>query len=280
MTNELIINPIGGLANRMRSIASGISLAEKMNIDHKIVWPLTDELKCGFDLLFHNARIIKCLDQVSSFRDLCIYDIPRKKNLYMANLLQWKKWDRKLTDDMLPEFIDNPSALEEIIENGNGRIIIRSGLSYYPFSDDLYRSLFTPHDIILKDARNRLGEKKENFVGLHIRRTDNATSIIYSPLHLFTEAMDKEIDEDNKVMFYLATDDDRIKRQLKNAYGDRVIFSNLTADRKTPSGIKEALTELLTLSMCRKIYGSYWRSFSEASAIIGRNPFHKLRLTK
>lgn len=278
MADKLLINPIGGLANRMRSIASGVSLAEKMNLDYRIVWPVNKDLNCEYEVLFSSLPGMCEVESLSPFEELWMYDTPRKKNLYLAGLLQTGRWGAKITDKaIVARYLEDPSLLEETVRSVHGTVMIRSGLIYFPFGDDLYRSLFVPRKDFVVDAERRLGEKKK-FIGLHIRRTDNAIAIKYSPLELFTEAMEKEITADRDVKFYLATDDDGVKEQLTAIYGDRVIFSDLTAERNTQSGIKEALTEMLTLSMCRKIYGSYWSSFSEAAAMLGEKPFIQLKM--
>ena len=278
MADKLVINPIGGLANRMRSIASGISLAEKMKLDYRIVWPVNSDLNCEYDVLFRVKAGMGDVESISAANELWMYDSPRKKNFYLSDLLQTGRWGAKITDKAIAaHYLGDPSLLEEAVRSVRGTVMIRSGLIYFPFSDDLYRSLFVPHKDFVENAQRRLMGRSENFIGLHIRRTDNAVAIRYSPLELFTEAMEKEMKADRDVKFYLATDDDGIKKQLTDRYGDRVIFSDLTAQRNTQSGIKEALTEMLTLSMCRKIYGSYWSSFSEAAAMLGRKPFIQLK---
>lgn len=51
--DRLLISPVGGLANRMRAIASGISLAQNLGVsDVEVAWPVNSDLFCRFEELF------------------------------------------------------------------------------------------------------------------------------------------------------------------------------------------------------------------------------------
>jgi len=268
--SRLIINPIGGLGNRMRAISSGVSLCQDLQIDYEIVWPLNNELNCPFDYLFEQSEKIPQVSNVTNIIDLYLYDFPRKKNFFLSPLFQKGKYSVKLSDEKtLLDYIDNPLSLKNFLRGIQGNILVRSGLSFYKFKEDLYLQLFHPREYIVTNAISRIGNVRGNCIGLHIRRSDNLMSIKHSPLDLFINAMDKEIDVDQDVSFYLATDSEQVRNNLLNRYGKRIIYSTGPVSRKTQAGIQEALTEMVVLSMCSKIYGSYWSSFSEAAALLG-----------
>jgi hypothetical protein len=48
----IILEPLGGLANRMRVIASGLAVVRESNHKLEVIWNLNKELNCNFDLLF------------------------------------------------------------------------------------------------------------------------------------------------------------------------------------------------------------------------------------
>lgn len=111
-------------------------------------------------------------------------------------------------------------------------------------------------------------------VGVHIRRTDHAEAIAHSPLSLFEERMRDEMRQDENVLFFVATDDANVKKEMRTALPDaRIIFSETSVlDRNAPEGIEDALVEMLALSKCRKILGSYNSTFGQLAAYLGRTP--------
>ena len=81
----------------------------------------------------------------------------------------------------------------------------------------------------------------------------------------------KEIETMKAVRFFLSTDDPKEEALLKERFGNRIIINPKTSiDRNNPIAIQEALLDLYSLSRCRKIYGSYYSSFSDVAAIWGR----------
>lgn len=261
---DIIINPIGGLANRMRAIASGISLSQdfKLNI-REFIWPVNSDLYCPFNELFEPINGIS-VKNISNAKQLFLYDQPRKKNFYLSGILQHNRYS-----GIIDDFHEPVKDVITAYSHSNKPLLIQSGFVFYDFPNELYKSLFVPKEQILDIARKRL-KNYNNVIGLHIRRTDNAISIDRSPLNLFEDAIKSELNNDPDVKFYVATDDDSTKKYLTDKFGRNIILcSDKTAVRNTKEGIKEALVELLTLSRCKKIYGSYWSSFSEAAAILG-----------
>ncbi|MDE6127513.1 MAG: hypothetical protein K2G30_11235 [Muribaculaceae bacterium] len=269
--DKLIINPVGGLANRMRAVAAGVALSRKLGVGFPDVeWPVNADLFCGADSLFDSPELNSHTRNTSASRDLWLYDLPRKKNMYLAGVAQLGRYGLKLTDwDRLPSFEGAPAALEEAARSAGRRVLIRSGVAFYPFSRELYRSLFVPRKELSAAAAERISVGGRRVVGLHIRRTDNEISIRRSPTRLFTEAVEREISADPGVMFYLASDDAEVKAGFRSRFGSRIIVSDITTARNTAEGIREALTEIAALSGCARVYGSYWSSFSEAAAMLG-----------
>ncbi|MCM1309922.1 MAG: hypothetical protein NC301_02715 [Bacteroides sp.] len=272
---DVVINPVGGLANRMRAIASGIALCNSMHLNLKeIDWPINSDLYCPFDELFEPIPNIP-INNISNKRQLLLFDEPRKKNLFLSKLIQINRYSSKI--------IDNSPDIEGYFLNrkeAKRPILIQSGLVFYDFSTDLYRSLFKPREELL-DLVKKTVKDFSNMIGLHIRRTDNTLSIEKSPLILFERTIENELLKDSSTKFYLATDCDYTKWQLVNKYGQNIInCSSKSAIRTTKNGIKEALIELIILSQCRKIYGSYWSSFSEAAAILGNTTLETISKVK
>ena len=112
-----------------------------------------------------------------------------------------------------------------------------------------------------------------NTIGVHIRRTDNKASISGSPTTAFIDAMKKELETDNKVHFFVATDDTSVRTLLQNTFPGRIITQEFhKCHRDTLSGMKQAVVDLFCLARTTKIIGSYWSSFTDTAAEIGNTP--------
>lgn len=173
---------------------------------------------------------------------------------------------------------ESKTKLAEAVRSHDGDLYFVSGYDFYCFDPEEYRRVLKPSaDIIgrLDRLKADVGDCK---VGLHIRRTDNTTSIEMSPLELFKEKIEREIAADDTVRFYLATDDEQVKAELMQSYPGRIFCLPRKASRDTLEGMKDAMVELLMLAGMRQVYGSHYSSYSEAAAIIGCNDFETCRI--
>ena len=81
-------------------------------------------------------------------------------------------------------------------------------------------------------------DQSNNVVGVHIRRTDSKKSIQYSPTSKFIDLMRSEIDENNEVKFFIATDSPEEEQQLKEAFPDRIMTHyKVSLNRNDPRAI-------------------------------------------
>ena len=110
-----------------------------------------------------------------------------------------------------------------------------------------------------------------------LRRTDNTVSMAHSTPEGFRRAMDREIQRDFKVRFFLATDDDELKRTLLQEYPDRIITQRNEVRRDTLDGMRHAVVDLWCLAATRRLIGSYWSSFTDTAAELGRIPVEIVR---
>ena len=276
MVEKIVINPIGGLANRMRCIASGLTLAKSLNISSEIIWPVDNDLYASFEDLFQPNAIPTSIRNISSITDICFFDSPRKKNLYLSNIFHslipaYKNtYTHRISDSNLflqPTY--NESTLIDIARSLNGKLLIRSGVEYFPYSDVFYRTIFMPQIDITKAAM----QIKQRFIdptyGIHIRRTDNKESISKSPVSLFISQIKSILSQSPGAKFYIASDDQDVKLQLYNTFPNNTILNNTRVTRQTKQGMKDALMELILLSSTKRIFGSYYSSYSEAAAKLG-----------
>lgn len=110
-------------------------------------------------------------------------------------------------------------------------------------------------------------------IGVHVRRTDHAEAIQNSPLELFIEKMKACLEENPHAKFYVASDDNSVLSELEKTFPAKITtLTNRYLARDYEQGIIDAYVEMLCLSRCDKILGSYNSTFSSIAAMIGDIP--------
>src|SRR5690606_6400481 len=108
------------------------------------------------------------------------------------------------------------------------------------------------------EIAGRVPDIPSDCMGIHIRRGDHWHSFRYSPLVLFVREMEKAVDLHAAATFYLSTDCSGTEKTLCRRFGKRVyVQSGINRSRREVRGIQDALVDLLALSRCRLILGSY-----------------------
>lgn len=254
-SHMLIIQPIGGLCNRMRAINSAYLLAGERGDKLTVLWFVNHELGCPFEELFLPSG------------EMTVINIYSKWNL------------RKIFFQLTSHFVNNETIRQH---KGDGlldeafrkalphRVYIATEEHFYPCHD---YHLFCPTGEIaarIDAMKQKLGP---NAVGVHIRRTDNRPAMAKSSTTAFIMAMEREIAANPDTRFYLATDDLSEEEALRNRFPDRII-SNETRDlsRDSISGIKDAMLDLFSLASTTKIIGSYFSSFTDIAADMNSIP--------
>jgi hypothetical protein len=263
----IIIEPFGGMANRMRFIASGVWLKEKLADELVVIWNEDADLTCPYHLLFEqqdsfvvrNKRrsdiFIHSLNQPAGLNNFQIY--IRNKTLSYNHCLSFKD-----VSQLLSHAAFEGHEIPEVSRD----VYIRSGLEF----GDTFHTLkkFQP----ISELKRKINDIVKCFdaytIGVHIRRTDHHWSIDNSPVEKFIEKMWEEIAANSRVSFFLCTDDALVENQLKKEFNNRVFCYEKELSRRTVNGMQDALVEMYCLSNTSKILGSYWSSFSETSAQI------------
>lgn len=254
---------MGGLGNRLRAILAAEELAKKCGLELDVVWIANAELHCAYGKLFKTdcrAFRIKEKGKCAWIK----YGLPMKKNLYLPLVYQDLRYGVKLYQSRnIEAYLDDSEKLEKLVESGTGDVLICSESRFYPCDDNLFGRIFCPTEAV----RNLVNEKIDRFgrytVGVHIRRTDNRVSIEESPIEEFEKRMDVEIEMHSDATFYVATDSEEVKEELRTRYGARIITSPNRATRTSEGGVIEALAEIFALARSQRFYGSYYSSFSD-----------------
>lgn len=272
---KMVFVPAGGLANRMRAMAASYTLAKKVGVEMKAVWFRDWALNAPFHALFEPIHQEGLSVRDASFFDYVTLDRPRRKNLFVPRLYQ-----RMMFRDALYEARITPLRMQHFDFEAwfrLGGIYLASYTDFYPYDYDLLRKLFVP----LPDVRRQIDAFAEGFsshtIGVHIRRTDNKASILQSPTELFVDAIDKEVEQNDDTVIFLATDSEAIKDEMRSRYGRRLLTAGDEADRNSIMGIKGGVVDMYTLARTNRIYGSFQSSFSELASQIGGIEVHVLR---
>lgn len=281
---KIIINPIGGLANRMRALVSGIALAQKMRADFRVIWLRNWELNAKFEDLFEMPEVLKGKISYPSkpVYGLC-YSVPRKKNLYITSLT-WKRFEEAISDNtprgqQLLRNADLDNRIEALVSgmSDSGTLFLQGGIDLYnSYSPDYYRQFFRLNQEIQQRVDETCRSLGPNRVGLHIRRTDNEMSVTHSPDILFEEKIREELGQNPDTRFYLASDDQAVKTKFAELFPKSVHVLPETSERGTREGMQNAAYELFVLTNTSKIYGSYYSSFSGTAALLGDIPLQEL----
>ncbi len=110
----LILIPFGGLANRMRVIRSGISLAQKYNLKLKIYWIKRDELNCGFEDLFQSIDGVTVNVLNNNFFLKVIIKLVSHLTVSTKLLNNWIISDKYVHEELEKDYFDCDS---EVINN-------------------------------------------------------------------------------------------------------------------------------------------------------------------
>lgn len=236
----------------MRAIVGALSFARKMGNKVKVLWAMDSTLNAHFSELFEPlpCEVIECeLDSLKYKMFFHWYkDMKRSMILddaWISDIARGKEYN----------------IWKDKVEGRN--LFLQTNLDI--LLDGAY-SIFKAKEPVVRELNNVVCDK--NTIGLHIRRTDNAKAIKYSPTHLFFEKVEEELKANPQTKFYLATDDPQEESAFVERFGSKIlIYNKHSLDRNNPLAIKDALIDLYNLSHCQKIYGSYWSSFSDTAAL-------------
>lgn len=258
--------PSGGLANRMRAIASAYTLTQAVGSRLQNVWFQDWALNAPFSSIFVPQP--QLLLREATLSDHLLYDRARRKNLWLPALPQRLLFCHRLHEDDIWTLMTQQFDFAEWARGHH--CYMSNYMDFYPYDSRLLHELFVPVSEIT-DAVNHNRELlgSGNVIGIHIRRTDHVISIAKSPTSLFIDKIKEEIDAHSDTKVFLATDSNDVKQELKEVFGDRIVTPSAEARRDGIEGIRGGLVDMYTLAATRHIYGSQGSTFSKMAARLG-----------
>lgn len=265
----IIVEPCAGLGNRFLGMASAYHWAKQTGDELTVLWKTERVLGARNEAVFSLPEEIKIIHAkdfgykdkpFSHLRYQLLEKSLRKKADYFS--------DVDTTNDL---FLEKGNAYyEEVIKN-NKLKFIRAFSQFHDFEGiDRPLEFIKPTKYVSDKAESVIGNiDSAGNIGVHIRRTDNQICINNSPLEVFVDAMEKEIDKDDRVTFYIASDDMDTILELKKRFGDRIYYmSEKNFERDSDRGIADAFAELICLSHSKKIIGSFYSTYSRIAAML------------
>lgn len=257
----IYLKPMYGLCNRLRAIASAVQLAKARGDGLCVLWAkgpgMLDRATPLFDM--QSQFGFEFVDVVDNKYDT----VMSKFNADTPNWYGIQSF-RSGKDVMVKRMLDAPAGANIFIETCDA---FMSGLDYswiHPSAEVSQR---------MNETRRCL---EGEYIGVHIRRTDNRISRIYSPLYLFDAVIDRELQGRENARIFLATDDDETKEYLVARHGSFVVTRRGLAPRHAEDGILDGFVDLLLLSEAAKLFGSRGSSFSKVAAQIGNKPYFQV----
>ena len=124
----------------------------------------------------------------------------------------------------------------------------------------------------------RIVELKKRFapntIGVHIRGTDISGIV---PIERIIMRMHTEVRLDPGVKFFIASDGDKAGKAIIDTFGDRLIMNTKNAKRRSAKGQEDALVDLFGLASTSRIIGTSYSTFSILAAMIGNKPLLRIR---
>ena len=273
----IIARPLAGLANKLRVIESAVSLAFDLNCPTEIIWITDWQMVARYDELFEPSDLFTVT--------------TRNKFKYCRSSFSMTGFKRPLTrainhslgidlvfneTDIMRQVRPGHWDIRSLVR-GKSRVYIDTCHNFYPYHYNF--SWVKPLPVIADNIgkfRERINGR--NCIGLHIRRTDNASSIECSPDELFEDAVRTELANDPQAVFFLATDNQATQSRFVDLFGSERIFVHPKRfGRDSVPAIQDAVVDWILLGACSKLYCSFYSSFSETAIAVSKAPAITLR---
>lgn len=282
--NRIVVQPDAGLGNRLYCLYSALYYSQVVGRSFDLIWLRENCCNVPYDELFERG------EYEDKFKVYTTYHLGYKNAFALKTVLSniWMRVIKKRYSYYTSE--DTRSIYNEKGEDGfldlfsqDKKVCVKANGKFFNLEHFAQvRSIIRPNKEIASMVNEimlpYLSDDNAKVIGVHIRRTDNKHSIENSPIEAFLQVMDNEVKNNANVVFFLATDDDEVEKELSQKYNVIIhkTFGN-SKSRNSSSGIKDAYVDMLCLSKCSKIYGSYGSSFSEMAALIGDVPLEIVR---
>lgn len=119
--------------------------------------------------------------------------------------------------------------------------------------------------VIFDEVKNKIDILENNYIGLHIRRTDHIADAKTNNLYTTDEDFFNYIDNNSTKNLYIATDNKNTFNIFKIKYKNiiKIDYTNELYNSLRHTSIKDAIIDLYMCVYSNKFKGSGWSSFTE-----------------
>ncbi|NJK93348.1 MAG: hypothetical protein HC904_16975 [Blastochloris sp.] len=257
----LEILPVGGLGNRLLSLASCRLLARLQQWRLCMLWTPAEYCPCVLEDLWAPGSGPMEIETLEAYPPGSVCMLPF---LYSQSL------------PLLLELMEKHPLVsvrgQQLFHPAPG-----SSLSFREdFKQEFLSWVVSPY------LASQIPSLPAHTVGIHIRRQDHIRSIQYSPLILFLRVMKKELAHNPDTYFFISTDDPTIWPLLTRHIPEQRLLRHPKGwlGRDSLAGMQAGFLDLITLSRCCRIYGAKYSSFCKFAAQYGDKPLHRIHSTR
>lgn len=220
----IIVEPCAGLGNRFLGMASAYHWAKQTGDELTVLWKTERVMGAVNEAVFSLPEDIKIIHA----KDFGYKDKPFSTLKYQLLEKKFRKKADYFSDvgTTYDLFVEKGNAYYEEVMKNNDLKFIRAFSQFHDFNGIERPLEFIKPVKYVSDKADAVIENIDSAsnIGVHIRRTDNQVCINNSPIEVFIDAMEKEIENDSRATFYIASDDLETILELKKRFGERVYY--------------------------------------------------------
>ena len=270
-----IIEPIFGLSNRLRALASAYSICKELNKKLIINWIPDFHCDCKIE------------DLITNIDDLCLAVINIDPNkLVNLKIPYYNVHDKNCKFENIPKkiYIKSHGVLNNIHSNKHFNSFLHS-LMFNTEINTLINSISNINEYIGMHIRMEGGEKYQSIEAEreeHLSRNGKENMFKYRELsHIdnFINQINNILHKNPQQKFYIATDMKINYEELIRIYGNDTIncLHRHLFDRSLEQKYY-AVADIILLSKCKQFYGSTYSSFSEMVTYFQKTDIKKLNI--
>lgn len=276
---RLTLVPVGGLTDRLKVIASAISMALEAEREMEIIWFSNERLYCPSYRLFTLAPVIKEAGisiREATAKDWFFNDRPHTGNGYLSYPFVFFRYDRCISPKEIETVSRTASGRLKEYFRGGERILLTSTTSFGDHSQ-MFKDLEATVEV--KNAfRSNLSGWTDNVIGVHLDGNQQQERQNHSPIELFIKRMQAMIEDDPSVSFFIASDMVEERERLSVIFSGRILMPHTLSSMDTPKGCINAFGELLALAQTKRILSTKGGSFAQVASLIGEVPLETLSI--
>lgn len=275
-----------GLGNRLRALGSAMAYAKETNRVVVLIWVPDHHLRCRFTDLFMEQDDILVINRFSASPWPFTAELASDT---AADSVLWYNYMRQNGTHVhspIEHIADDPSkhhyvSTAYVIQTPRTPQIIRTQSPYWVVLKTLTPTI--PIALLVEQfAQLPMG----NMMGVHIRsktiksdikgvgaeeysKESSSRTDYWRNLTQVGTFIDEMHRQPNSQLFYVAADRADTLYRLEKEFPSRVFYTPRECDGRDRNCLRYALADIILLSRCSTIRGSYWSSFSELSLRLG-----------